>query len=401
MTALLADPRRVTRTEVHVGGRLAAHLTRSDEGVELRYTADYLDDPGPPIATTLPLTDAPVLAPAGAVPAFFAGLLPEGRRLTSLRNLVKTSADDELSLLIAVGQDPVGDVQVLLPGGRPALDAPQPAPEAAWGDLSFADILRDSALDPAALAGAQDKVSGRMLTVPLTHRGRQHLLKLEPPEHPGVVANEAAMLALARHLRQRVARSTVVHDRDGRSGLLVERFDRVPRADGLVRVAVEDAAQLLGRYPADKYALTTEAVLRRVSEISSAGLPAARAVLQQIALAWLTGNGDLHAKNISVMRVDGSWRPTPIYDIPSTLPYGDHRLALSIAGRDDSLSYRRWTTLAAGAGLPPAAADRALDEVLQVTHDAPEALVDALAPAPHVARRIARVLARRRRDLEP
>ncbi|HHU66493.1 MAG TPA: hypothetical protein GXZ33_01375 [Corynebacterium sp.] len=31
-------------------------------------------------------------------------MLPEGRRLTALRTAVKTSADDEFSLLLAVGR---------------------------------------------------------------------------------------------------------------------------------------------------------------------------------------------------------------------------------------------------------------------------------------------------------
>jgi len=39
-------------------------------------------------------------SPAGALPSYFSGLLPEGRRLGALRRAVKTSADDELSLLL-------------------------------------------------------------------------------------------------------------------------------------------------------------------------------------------------------------------------------------------------------------------------------------------------------------
>ena len=45
-------------------------------------------------------------------------LLPEGRRLGALRRAVKTSADDELSLLLAVGADAIGDVQVVPSGTR-------------------------------------------------------------------------------------------------------------------------------------------------------------------------------------------------------------------------------------------------------------------------------------------
>lgn len=81
-------------------------------------------------------------APAGAVPPFFAGLLPEGRRLTALRGAVKTSADDELSLLLAVGGSTIGDVTVLPEG----VDATEPTPLVSGEDFSFADVLAESGM---------------------------------------------------------------------------------------------------------------------------------------------------------------------------------------------------------------------------------------------------------------
>lgn len=393
------DPRRVAEADVLVDGVLAATLRRRDGIVEFAYLPEHLDRGGTPVATTLPLTDAPVRTVGGAVPPFFSGLLPEGRRLTALRSAVKTSADDELSLLLAVGGDPVGNVQILPAGTDPdtpaATDSSPEVTEKDWADVDFPDLAQASGVDPGALAGVQDKVSGRMLTLPLVHGGRFHLLKLDPPEYPHVVENEAFFLGLARtRLRHPVVAAEVVHDREGRSGLLVTRFDRVATGSGVRRLAVEDAAQLLARYPADKYAVSTEALLSRVGEVAPARLPAVRAVLQQVAWAWLTGNGDLHAKNVSLVR-DAEWRVAPIYDIPSTLPYGDHRLALTVAGRDDSLSRKRFLTLAEGAGLPRRAAERTLDEILTATADLGDRLPDSFPMPPHVLRDMRRILARR------
>ena len=82
--------------------QLAGVLRRLRGGVEFGYLPEYLSAGGEQVATTLPLTDVPVLTPAGAVPPYFAGFLPEGRRLSSLRRAVKSSADDDLSLLLAV-----------------------------------------------------------------------------------------------------------------------------------------------------------------------------------------------------------------------------------------------------------------------------------------------------------
>lgn len=239
------DPRHVDSAHVLKAGRLAATLTRTPDGITFAYESEYLDSGGPAVASTLPVTDEPLETAAGALPPFFSNLLPEGRRLTALRRAVKTSADDELSLLLAVGDDPVGDVQVVPSNGAVTTSTPVVVADN-FSDVRFGDLLRAAALDPSALAGVQDKVSGRMITVPLAHHGRAHLLKLNPPEYPQVVENEAHFLVRAARMRHPMASARVVHDRDGVSGLLVERFDRVVTNGALARLPVEDGAQLLG-----------------------------------------------------------------------------------------------------------------------------------------------------------
>src|SRR5690606_28199047 len=79
------DPRDIRTAHVLKDGVPAAALTRVEGGVEFAYTTAYLESGGRAVATTLPLTDAPVRTMAGAVPPYFANILPEGRRLTALR----------------------------------------------------------------------------------------------------------------------------------------------------------------------------------------------------------------------------------------------------------------------------------------------------------------------------
>ena len=105
----LADLKRVAVAGVWKGGVLAARLSRDADGNTFSYEPAY---DGPPVCFTLPRDVAPVRCLGGALPPFFSGLLPEGRRLNAIRSATKTSADDELTLLLAVGNDTVGDVQV-------------------------------------------------------------------------------------------------------------------------------------------------------------------------------------------------------------------------------------------------------------------------------------------------
>lgn len=387
------DPRDVKVADVYKAGRRAATLTRDGAVNTFAYLPDY---DGPAVATTLPLDSAPVSSGSGAVPAFFANLLPEGRRLTALRQSVKTSGDDELSLLLAVGGDPVGDVQVLPTGVEPSSVEPKTNEP---GELDFAELLADQGVsDPSVLAGIQDKVSGRMLTLPLQFGGRDRLLKFEVPEFPRVVENEHFFLERAKRLRHPVVRSQVLHDSRNRSGLLIDRFDRPVKDGSLTSLAVEDGAQLLNIHPAQKYSVTTEALADAVASVCAARPVALRAVFQQVLFAWLTGNGDLHAKNMSVLQHGSEWRVAPIYDIPSTLPYGDHTMALSIGGRRDGLSRKQFDTFGARLGLPRRAIDRTVDEVLAVTERIEEEIADgAIGFDTRRQRDLVRALRRRRR----
>jgi len=358
--------------DVYKQGVLAGRIERHAGGTVFSYLPKYLDAGGPPVATTLPLRSEPVFTPSGAVPPYFTGLLPEGRRLNSLRRAVKASADDELALLMAAGGDAVGDVQTVPHGELPAeggsavvMDPKLP--------LDFDALLGDSGLiDPVALAGVQDKLSAGMISLPVAQSGKRFILKLNAPEFPFVVENEFLMFRYARRLRIPTAGVQLVHDVAGRAGLLVERFDRLTTADGgTLRLAVEDGAQVMGLYPADKYSVPYGEVCAALAAHCAAPLPALRNLALQLAFAWLTGNGDLHAKNVSMLQArsvegkNGEYTVAPVYDIPSTVVYGDKTLALGIGGKKSGISRKHFLAWAEHLGLPAKAATRVLDIALK------------------------------------
>lgn len=347
--------RFVAVADVYKAGRLAGRLERtSDAGTAFTYDEAYLAAGHPPVAVTLPLSADPVTVPSGGVPPFFAGLLPEGHRLTVLKNAVKTSLDDELSLLLAVGADAPGDVQIV-PSGRPPVEPEPLADSARPQELDFTVLA--AAVDLHALPGVQDKASASMLTAPLATRGSRLILKLDPPRHPHLVENEALHLTAAKGLRIPVARGAVVVDRHGRPGLLVDRFDRVRDGEDWVRLPLEDAAQVMGLSPAAKYNVASEDVVKALAAVCKAPVVAARNLYLQFVFAWLTGNGDLHAKNVSVLGGRrGGFVVAPVYDVPCTLLYGDDSLALPVDGKVKNLRARHWAALAQGIGLPERAA---------------------------------------------
>lgn len=349
--------------DVYKKDSLAARIERGPQQTSFSYLPSYLEHGGPPVATTLPSTSEPRLTPPGSVPPYFAGLLPEGRRLTALARHLKISLDDEFALLAAVGANAIGDVTVVVDEGEGAAQEESVDLPPALDEVRFAD-LATGVPELAAIAGVQEKVSGGMISLPARMAGGEYILKLNPPEFPRLVENEAYFLSLAGRCRLRHAEAQLVHDRDGEAALLVTRFDRGPGGEML---ALEDGCQALDRWPADKYVIPGEQLVEGLARHCAAETVARRDLFAQIAFAIVTGNGDAHAKNFSILEVDGEWRVAPAYDLPASAFYGDFTLALSIGSSKQPASRRRLLEFADAIGLPRAAAERTLDSILEGT----------------------------------
>lgn len=368
----------IEEATVYKAERLAGELRRDGDDVVFSYAPEYLaDDAAPAVAVTLPKHPRPVRATAGSVPPFFAGLLPEGLRLQAVTAAARTSADDHLTLLLVVGADAVGDVQVLPPGVPPYQPPARLDPSTAGAEDFSAAFARAISADPGqldrvALPGVQVKVSAAAMSTPVGTTTGPGILKLNPAGYPHLVENEHFFLAMAAECGLPSPAHYLLRDRRGRAGLLVERFDRVPAPGGPPRrIAQEDACQVLGRYPAAKYRLSLQeaaAGLAAAVEAAGGSRPLALLrILQTAAFSYLIGNGDLHGKNLSIRRApSGLWEATPAYDLLSTQPYLGWRdpMALPVYGRANRLSRRWWLAAAAHLGLTERAAARALDRIV-------------------------------------
>ena len=215
--------------------------------------------------------------------ALFVHDLEKGKPTVRL-NKVKTSEDDLLSLLIASGADCVGDIFVL--PMKDILESPSAAVDISkLKELSFKELFKQS-ISPG---GKTDEIN-----IP------------------------------------------------GDEGLLIQRFDRIPIQATQETLAIhqEDMCQLLNRYPADKYLLSLE--IASGFQVCSTPIIEVGKFIRLHAYSYLIANGDLHAKNISVCISPDAERIelTPAYDLLSTLPYGEQRMALKLEGRDDNLKRR-------------------------------------------------------------
>ncbi|PZF84105.1 type II toxin-antitoxin system HipA family toxin [Jiangella anatolica] len=369
-----AKLRSIDTADVYKDGRPAGRLSREGTDIVFRYDDEYLADAAtPPLAWTIPKRAAEVRSSGESVPPFFAGLLPEGARLGAIVAGTRTSEDDHLTLLLAVGADTVGDVSVL-PAATPFADS-SPALDLASADSVdlrevFDRIVGAESLsyDQAAIPGVQPKVSAAMISSPFWTTSGPAILKLTPDRgYPRLVENEDFFLRMARACELRTPEHQLIHDRNGRAGLVVLRFDRVTLDDEERRLAQEDACQVMGVYPASKYRLRAQDVIATLAERCGQGggsrPAAALRLLQLVAFSYLIGNGDLHGKNFSIHRpLDGYWQPTPAYDLVSTQPYLSWRdpMALDLYGRANRLGHDRFVEAGERLGLPGRAVTRML-----------------------------------------
>ncbi|WP_431674829.1 type II toxin-antitoxin system HipA family toxin [Rhizobium leguminosarum] len=307
---------------------------------------------------------------AGALPAFFANLLPEDklREAMEKHHAGHVRAGNDFDLLAALGQDLPGAVRVVPSGGTTAVieDASRGKPKARF-----------------SLAGVQMKLSvmkntgrGGGLTLPMGDEQGHYIAKFPSTSFPGVSENEYANLALAAAIGMEVPERELVEKSDFEGipeefdtlsdgkVLLVKRFDR---GAGAERIHIEDFAQVFGIYPSRKY--EAAAYHDIASALGVAISPtAALEFVRRLAFTAITGNGDMHLKNWSLIYRGDKPELAPIYDVLSTVPYiPADAMALSLGGERSfkALVAQRWKIFANRARLPEPAVLKAVIDVVE------------------------------------
>lgn len=330
---------------------------------------------------------------------FMEGLLPDND--TILNNWAKrfqVSPRNPFALLTHMGEECAGAVQFVRPDREEAA-LQQDENQVDW--LTYEEIaarLRDlvEAQGTGRLAGdsGQFSLAGAQPKMPLLFDGGRwgipsgatpttHILK--PPAQKdldGFDINEHFCLRLASELGLAVADSTV-ETFDDQEALVVRRYDRQYDNDGrVVRLHQEDACQALAVSPIKKYendggpgAADVAALILRESENPGHDLGI---FVDALALNWVIGGTDAHAKNYSFLLTPGSVQLAPLYDLISVLPYPSrlHYRQMKLAMRIDreyniwKITKRHWEGLAVRCELDPGPL---LDRVNELVAGIPEA----------------------------
>lgn len=342
----VTDLKKISKIYIFQEAQPCGQLLRTEQGSIFEYGKTFIQNKTS-IAFNLPVSSQAISTSGDNLHPFFAGLLPEGLRLNALIAATKTSASDMFTLLAASGPDTIGDISVGLSERREDF---QNLKKINFENKSFMQIFLESIASKdfamrqldSAIAGVQPKISAQMISLPIRNKNKDYILKLSPKEFPKIVENEDFFMKLAKKCGINTAATKIIYDPTDNSGLLVSRFDRELVDNKKIKLHVEDACQFLNKYPQDKYRLSYRKIAEGIQNWSSAPQIEILNLIKLVAYSYIIGNGDLHAKNISLIKDPHSNRVAlaPAYDLLSTFAYGDQSMALEFMGRDKKLRFK-------------------------------------------------------------
>lgn len=375
--------------DVLMNGVLAGTLTytAATHRHAFRYSAEWLSSKARyALGPTLPLEAGEVVTDehhSAVVRQFFENLLPEGQALDVAASTHKLSKGNLMGLLVALGGETAGALQLRLPGTELV---PEGETRRALSHAELSERIRARPFHPfsvwdgrvrLSIAGYQDKVAvfeegGQWAFVEGAHLASTHILKPEPvtAQLAGLTGNEFFCMRLAHWANLPVAEVALVHVPE--PVLVVKRFDREVAAGHVVRRHIIDGCQALGLSSALKYE-RPYGDNRDVRDLrEGASLPMLFAILEHCPrpaaerlalLRWtlfqvLIGNTDAHAKNISFYMGREGLALAPAYDLLCRLVfYGEtlldtYAMAIGDAFHAQALSPFEWANFAQACALP-------------------------------------------------
>lgn len=285
-------------------------------------------------------------------------LLPEGALRQFLAQALKVHPDNEFELFSWLGQD--------LPGALVATPVePDDVPNYVLNQAAHPIVLKPAlhnSNNRFSLAGVQMKFSMQ------EQDGRYHIaqtgalgewiIKTPSTTHKHVPLNEYTAMNLARlagvdipEIRlvpmANVEQLPQINLPDEHLAFAIKRFDR---ANGQ-RIHMEDFAQILAKYPLEKYqGGNYQQIARILYQYSLDGLADAQQLARRLLVNILLANGDAHLKNWSVL-YSNRITPTlsPAYDIVTTRVYmmDENEFALNLGKtkswyKADLMQFQYW-----------------------------------------------------------
>ncbi|ODN65973.1 type II toxin-antitoxin system HipA family toxin [Methylophaga muralis] len=305
-------------------------------------------------------------------------LLPEGALRELITQNKKIHIDDEFHLFSTLGHD--------LPGAIVAKPMdPDRVPESilnTHGQAKAIGFKAEEGDNKFSLAGVQIKFSmkERDGRYNLTKGGElgDWIIKTPSTKHKNVPLNEFTAMSLAKLVGVDIPEIKLVELNkldnlpqiklpDENHAFAIKRFDR----NAEQRIHMEDFAQILVKYPHEKYnSANYEQLGRIIYGFSGDGMADVQQFARRLLINILLANGDAHLKNWSLYYPDKKTpRLSPAYDIVTTNVYMDDevKFALNLGKTKEwyNVSLSHFELWATKSGVPWRAIKSHLDDVME------------------------------------
>ncbi len=325
--------------QVSIHGVLVGYLAGFRNGRNVLSIADsFKNDPKRPTFSIITHPSFPNAVKLMAEPwarnqrlhPVLSNLLPEGSLRELIAQSLKVNVDNEFHILSHLGED--------LPGAIEATPMePEDVPDYVLNTHGKAKAVKFDKVtqeNKFSLAGVQMKFSMK------EKDGRYNLskgdvlgdwiIKTPSTKHKFVPLNEYTAMSLAGLVGVDIPEIKLVElDKldnlpqinlpDEKQAFAIKRFDR----DDDLRIHMEDFAQILVKYPHEKYTSANyENIGKVIYGFSGDGLADAQQFARRLLVNILLANGDAHLKNWSFLYPDKTTpRLSPAYDIVTTNVY--------------------------------------------------------------------------------
>ena len=348
-----SDEVNVLQLTLH--GRLVGYLAGFNNGRNvLSFAEEFTNDPGRPTFSLITHPSFPraekILSEPWArnqrLHPVLSNLLPEG----SLRELIaqglKVHVDNEFHIISYLGED--------LPGALVATPMePDDVPDSVLtthGKAKAVKFKKGDQENKFSLAGVQMKFSmkekGGRYNLSKGDALGDWIIKTPSTKHKNVPFNEYTAMSLAAMVGVEIPEIKLVDlDKldnlpqinlpEEKQAFAVKRFDRSSTDQKKdERIHTEDFAQILVKYPREKYdSANYEQLGRVIYQYSGDGLADVQQLARRLLANILLANGDAHLKNWSLIYRDRvTPRLSPAYDIVTTCVYmeNEKQYALSL-----------------------------------------------------------------------
>lgn len=327
--------------ELSLHGRLVGYLAGYRNGRNvLSFADEFKYAPSRPTFSLITHPDFPHSKKLMAKPwvkntrlhPVLSNLLPEGALRELISQGLKTHSDNEFQIFSYLGQD--------LPGELIATPMePRDVPDKVLTTHGKAKAIKfdsNNQENRFSLAGVQMKFSmkekdGRYN---LTKHGElgDWIIKTPSTRHKNAPLNEYTAMSLAALAGvdipdiklieiNKLDKLPQINLPDEKLAFAIKRFDRKDNT----RIHMEDFAQVLAKYPHEKYdSANYEQIGKIIYDFSGDGLADTQQFARRLLVNILLANGDAHLKNWSLLYQDQfTPRLSPAYDIVTTSVYID------------------------------------------------------------------------------